>query len=94
MKNPTLFLIQSSYANTPNIWNDLQQLGNSADHIVVMGDAILKLEPIVILTFPNLYCLSNEQPLLNDIFKNQIKILEYAQFADLVLKFEHCVSLK
>jgi sulfur transfer complex TusBCD TusB component (DsrH family) len=64
------------------------------DTIVVMGDGLLLLTKKIVDLYPNLYCLSNEQSLLRDEIKSEVKIIEYSEFADLVLQFKRCVSLK
>ena len=94
MKNRTLFIIQSNYMNTDKILVELAQMAQTEDSIVVLGDALLKLTNTIVDIYPNLYCLSNEQTLLNNEFKPQFKVIEYSEFADLVLEFENCVSLK
>lgn len=94
MKNRTLFIIQSNYMNTDKILVELAQMAQTEDSIVVMGDALLKLTNAIVGVYPNLYCLSNEQTLINNDFKPQFKVIEYSEFADLVLESVNCVSLK
>lgn len=94
MKNRTLFIIQSNYMNTDKILVELAQMAQTEDSIVVLGDALLKLTNAIIDIYPNLYCLSNEQTLLYNELKPQFKVIEYSEFANLVLEFENCVSLK
>ncbi|WP_277559655.1 hypothetical protein [Acinetobacter beijerinckii] len=94
MKNRTLFIIQSNYMNTDKILVELAQMAQTEDSIVVMGDALLKLTNPIVDIYSNLYCLSNEQTLLNNEFKPQFKVIEYSEFANLVLEFENCISLK
>lgn len=80
--------------NTDKILVELAQMAQTEDSIVVLGDALLKLTNAIIDIYPNLYCLSNEQTLLNNELKPQFKVIEYSEFANLVLEFENCVSLK
>ena len=94
MQNTTLFLIQASYNSLDKIWNDLMQMAQSSDHIVLMGDAALHIPSIIMQKFSHLYCLEIEQSLLNSTIKAQIKGLKYTDFADLILQFSRCVSLK
>nr|WP_275903324.1 hypothetical protein [Acinetobacter beijerinckii] len=94
MKNRTLFIIQSNYMNTDKILVELAQMAQREDSIVVMGDALLKLTNAIVGVYPNLYCLSNEQTLINNKFKPQFKVIEYSEFADLVLESVNSVSLK
>ncbi|WAU75272.1 hypothetical protein [Acinetobacter sp. TR3] len=94
MENSTLFLIQSPYYNTDKIWIELAQMAHVNDTVVVMGDGLLVLTKKIVDLYSNLYCLSNEQSLLRDEIKSEVKVIEYAEFADLVLQFKRCISLK
>ena len=94
MKNSTLFLVQSPYNNVNKILDELAHMAKADDHIVMMGDSVLQVTDAVVDTYPYIYCLGNEQSLLQDGTKERVRILEYAQFADLVLQFQRCVSLK
>ena len=94
MKNSTLFLVQSPYNNVNKILDELAHMAKADDHIVMMGDSVLQVTDAVVDIYPNIYCLNNEQSLLQDALKQHIRILEYAQFAELVLKFQRCITLK
>ena len=94
MKNSTLFLVQSPYNNFNKILDELAHMAKADDHIVMMGDSVLQVTDAVVDIYQNIYCLNNEQSLLQDALKQHIRILEYAQFANLVLKFQRCITLK
>ena len=94
MKNSTLFLVQSPYNNVNKILDELAHMAKADDHIVMMGDSVLQVTDAVVDIYQNIYCLNNEQSLLQDDLKQHIRILEYAQFANLVLKFQRCITLK
>ncbi|WDZ52719.1 hypothetical protein LF296_08050 [Acinetobacter vivianii] len=94
MKNSVLFLIQSPYSNLDKIWQQLAQMAQSDDHIVLMGDAMLSIPSSVFSHYPHLYCLANEQEMLSKEDQEQVKSIDYAAFADLVLQFERCITLK
>ena len=94
MKNSTLFLVQSPYNNVNKILDELAHMAKADDHIVMMGDSVLQVTDAVVDTYPNIYCLSNEQSLLQNRLKERVGILKYTQFAELVLQFQRCVSLK
>ena len=94
MKNSTLFLVQSPYNNANKILDELSQMAKVDDHIVMMGDSVLQVTDAVVDTYPNIYCLSNEQSLLQDRLKERVGILKYTQFAELVLQFQRCITLK
>ncbi|USA45067.1 hypothetical protein NDN11_10000 [Acinetobacter sp. C26M] len=91
MQATTLFLVQS---NADEIWSDLIKMAQSDDCIVIMGNAAVLVPISITETYHNIYCLSNEYNLLNDEAKTQIQAIDYAQFADLILKFKRCISLK
>ena len=94
MKNSTLFLVQSPYNNVNKILDELAHMAKADDHIVMMGDSVLQVTDAVVDIYQNIYCLNNEQSLLQDALTQHIRILEYAQFADLVLQFQRCITLK
>ena len=94
MKNSTLFLVQSPYNNVNKILDELAHMAKADDHIVMMGDSVLQVTDAVVDIYQNIYCLNNEQSLLQDALKQHVRILEYAQFADLVLQFQRCITLK
>ena len=94
MKNSTLFLVQSPYNNVNKILDELAHIAKADDHIVMMGDSVLQVTDAVVDIYQNIYCLNNEQSLLQDALKQHIRILEYAQFAELVLQFQRCITLK
>ncbi|KXO87303.1 hypothetical protein AYK86_01245 [Acinetobacter venetianus] len=94
MQKHTLFLVQAPHANLDKIWNELPLMVQANDSIVVMGEALLHIPENILATFSHIYCLSNEQNLLNDSVKDRMSIIEYSQFADLVLQFERSISLK
>ena len=94
MKNSTLFLVQSPYNNVNKILDELAHMAKADDHIVMMGDSVLQVTDAVVDSYQNIYCLGNEQSLLQDGTKERVRILEYAQFAELVLQFQRCITLK
>ena len=94
MKNSTLFLVQSPYNNVNKILDELAHMAKADDHIVMMGDSVLQVTDAVVDIYQNIYCLNNEQSLLQDALKQHIRILEYTQFAELVLQFQRCITLK
>lgn len=91
MQATTLFLVQS---NADQIWSDLIKMAQSDDYIVIMGNAAIQIPSAITATYYNIYCLTNEHNLLDDEIKSRIQSIDYAQFADLTLKFKRCVSLK
>ncbi len=59
-----------------------------------MGDATAHLSAEMIQPFESVSCLSIEKELIDTDTLAQVKVLDYDQFADLVLTFNRCISLK
>ena len=94
MNPSTLYLVQSTYQNTPNIIDELGHLYQVGDQIIFMGDSVARLSAQIIQQFKSVSCLSIEKDLLDADTLAQINVLDYDQFADLVLTFNRCISLK
>jgi len=95
LMNPsTLYLVQSTYHNTPNIIDELGHLYQVGDQIIFMGESVARLSTQIIQQFKSVSCLSIEKDLLDTDTLAQINVLDYDQFADLVLTFNRCISLK
>ncbi|MDO7197734.1 DsrH like protein [Acinetobacter pittii] len=94
MNPSTLYLVQSSYHSTPKIIDELRNLFQVGDQIVFMGDSVAHLSAEMIQPFEPVSCLSIEKDLLDTDTLSQVKVLDYDQFADLVLTFNRCISLK
>ncbi|MFW6697577.1 DsrH like protein [Acinetobacter pittii] len=93
--NPlTLYLVQSSYHSMPKIIEELRNLFRVGDQVVFMGDSVAHLSAEMIQPFESVSCLSIEKDLLDTDTLFQVKVLDYDQFADLVLTFNRCISLK
>lgn len=94
MNPSTLYLVQSTYHNTANIIDELGHLYQVGDQIIFMGDSVARLSAQIIQQFKSVSCLSIEKDLLDADTLAQINVLDYDQFADLVLTFNRCISLK
>lgn len=94
MNPSTLYLVQSSYHSMPKIIDELRNLFQVGDQIVFMGDSVAHLSAEMIQPFESVSCLSIEKDLLDTHTLSQVKVLDYDQFADLVLTFNRCISLK
>lgn len=94
MNPSTLYLVQSTYHNTPNVIDELGNLYQKGDQIIFMGDSIARLSAEMIQQFERVSCLSIEKDLIDTDTLTQINVLEYDQFADLVLTFNRCISFK
>ncbi|MDV7706592.1 DsrH like protein [Acinetobacter pittii] len=94
MNSSTLYLVQSSYHSMPKIIEELRNLFRVGDQVVFMGDSVAHLSAEMIQPFESVSCLSIEKDLLDTHTLSQVKVLDYDQFADLVLTFNRCISLK
>jgi len=95
LMNPsTLYLVQSSYHSTPKIIDELRDLFQAGDQIVFMGDSVAQISSAILEEFNTISCLALEKDLLDANLLEQMNILNYEQFADLVLAFNRCISLK
>jgi hypothetical protein len=86
-----LYLVQSDYAATPHALAQLAQLYQIGDQVLIMGEAVLHPE-----SFANDYSialLTSDAQMLNAIPKH-VKVLSYADFADIVLSYTRCIRLK
>ncbi|OTG82185.1 DsrH/TusB family sulfur metabolism protein [Acinetobacter sp. ANC 4648] len=92
--NQTLYLIQSTFAHTDAILNTLEQIHAMHDAIVLMGDAVLFSADQRLEHLENIYILINDAELLVSKLPPHIQLINYIQFADLVLNFTRSVSLK
>ena len=86
-----LYLIQTDYAATPRALAQLAQLYQQGDCVVVMGDAVL--HPEAFQACYDYAILAHDAPMLN-CTSTTIKIMSYADFADLILAYQRCMRLK
>jgi len=95
LMNPsTLYLVQSTYHNTSKVIDELRDIYQVGDQIIFMGESVARLSAQVIQQFESISCLGIEKDLLDTDTLAQINVLDYDQFADLVLTFNRCISLK
>lgn len=94
MSNHTLYLIQSSYSATAQILDQLAQIYTMSDQVVLMGEAVLQLEHPFLQSLQQVHILKNDAELLIQPLPDQVKLLNYADFAALCLQFNRCISMK
>lgn len=90
----TLYLIQSEYSRTPAILDQLDQIYSTDDAVVLMGDAVLVFDSAQLKDKASVYALENDAEILPNQDLSALKIINYAEFSDLVLSFKRCISLK
>ncbi|WP_180102026.1 DsrH/TusB family sulfur metabolism protein [Acinetobacter sp. YH12126] len=95
MSNSTLYLVQASYANTLQHIQQLASLINPEDSIILMGEAVLHIADEQIQQFGTCYVLENDAEILSKSMNySHMKVIDYAAFTDLCLRFKRCISLK
>ena len=94
MTDKTLFLLQADFAATPQALLKLQQLYAAEDAVVLLGDSVLYVGEASLTQYDQLYMLEQDEELLADPLPVFIQKIDYLQFADLVLQYTRCVSLK
>lgn len=92
MSATTLYLVQSAFHQTVAHFETLQKIAQSNDPIVLMGEAVLHYDNVLLADFTQLYYLENESALINGA--HAMKALSYLDFADLCLQHVRCVSLR
>lgn len=94
MSDKTLYLIQSCFSQTDRILTQLDQMYSPHDHIILMGDAVLYAHDNRLEQKKNIYILENDAEILPEKCPNHIQLINYVHFAELVLDFTRCISLK
>ncbi|MBK0063306.1 MULTISPECIES: hypothetical protein [unclassified Acinetobacter] len=92
--NSSLYLIQSSSSATQSVLAKLKQIYDQQDQVIFFGEALSMLTQADLDYFAQCYCLESEQVLLDLNLIPSFTLLNSTQFADLVLQFERCISLK
>ena len=93
MNQPTLFLIQASYAGAPHAFDQLKQMASAQDQTVLMGEAVMHAAALAQQNM-KFYVLETEQALLAGSASAQFSIISYDEFAALCLQFSRIVTLK
>lgn len=94
MSDKTIYLIQSCFSHTDQVLTQLDQIYSLDDHILLMGDAVLYASDRRLAKKKNLYILENDTEILAEKIPEHFKLINYAQFSELILDFKRCISLK
>ncbi len=94
MTNNTLYLVQSSFNESPAMLEKLKQLYIENDAVVLMGEAVLYASAVLANGISQVYVLENEAENLAQLESTQIEVISYNQFADLALNFKRSIRLK
>ncbi|NHB57452.1 DsrH/TusB family sulfur metabolism protein [Acinetobacter shaoyimingii] len=94
MSKNTLYLVQSTFSNTPHVLDKIAQIYGTEDAIFLMGESALYVHDERLKPYAKLYVLNNDAEMLTSELASHVHLLNYAQFADLVLSFKRSISLK
>lgn len=92
MPDKSLYLFQSDYIQTQHHLNQIPLIYTEADSLVLLGEAVLCIEDALLAHLHNIYILANDAEMLINEIPSHISVLNYAEFADLVLMYKRCIS--
>ncbi|GAA5180991.1 hypothetical protein GCM10023345_03620 [Acinetobacter kookii] len=93
MSNKSLYLVQSTFSATPNVLSKLQQLYSPEDTVVMMGESVLQLQHPFLQALNKVYVLDTDAEILAGQTTENLKLISYAEFADLCLDHSRCIRL-
>ena len=93
MSNKSLYLVQSTFSATPNVLSKLQQLYSPEDTVVMMGESVLQLQHPLLQALNKVYVLDTDAEILAGQTTENLKLISYAEFADLCLDHSRCIRL-
>ena len=95
MSNTSLYLVQSCYSKTLQHIQQLQSVYTTGDALVLMGEAVLHIADEQIQKLGTCFVLESDAQMLgNDVHFSRMQSCTYAEFADLCLKYQRCITLK
>ena len=90
----TLYLVQSPFAATELALSKLQNLYQSGDDVVLMGDAVLYIQHPFIQQLACIFVLEQDAENIAAAYPSNLETISYARFAELCLNHSRCISLK
>ena len=90
----TLYLVQSPFSATELALSKLQNLYQSGDDVVLMGDAALYIEHTFIQQLACVYVLEQDTENIAAVHPSNLETISYTRFAELCLNHSRCISLK
>lgn len=90
----TLYLVQSPFAATELALSKLQNLYQSGDDVVLMGDAVLYIQHPFIQQLPCIFVLEQDAENIAAAHPSNLETISYVRFAELCLSHSRCISLK
>ena len=93
MSNASLYLVQSDFAATPAALAKLQQLYQTSDCVVLMGEALLHVQDTALQQINCIYVLETDVEILAGQQTQNMQLISYTQFAELCLNYTRCIRL-
>ena len=93
MSNKSLYLVQSNFSATPSALAKLEQLYSSEDTVILMGESVLQFQQPFLQQLNCIYVLENDAEILAGQKPEIMKIISYAEFADICLNHTRCIRL-
>lgn len=90
----TLYLVQSPFSAMEQALSKLQNLYQSGDDVVLMGDAALYIQHTFIQPLAFVFVLEQDAENIAAVHPSNLKTISYVRFAELCLNHSRCISLK
>lgn len=90
----TLYLVQSPFSAMEQALSKLQNLYQSGDDVVLMGDAALYIQHTFIQQLACVFVLEQDAENIAAIHPSNLETISYARFSELCLNHSRCISLK
>ena len=90
----TLYFVQSPFSATEQALSKLQNLYQSGDDVVLMGDAALYIQHTFIQPLAFVFVLEQDAENIAAVHPSNLKTISYVRFAELCLNHSRCISLK
>ena len=90
----TLYLVQSPFSATEQALTKLQNLYQSGDDVVLMGDAALYIDHTFIQQLACVFVLEQDAKNIAAVHPSNLETISYTRFAELCLNHSRCISLK
>lgn len=94
MSEPSLFLLQSHFADTAAALAKVHTLYGEGDHLLLMGEAVLFASHEAVQKLPNVAVLAIDAQMLSAPLPAHVHVLDESGFAELVLQFTRCITFK
>ncbi|WP_252152438.1 DsrH/TusB family sulfur relay protein [Acinetobacter terrae] len=93
MSNKSLYLLQSNFSATPSVLAKLEQLYSPEDTVILMGESVLQFQQPFLQQLNCIYVLDRDAEILAGQKTENMKIISYAEFADICLNHNRCIRL-